>query len=722
MSSSSGHQGPTRLSIEAVDALATKGDEAWTHEEEKELLKLVNDQEYRKATLGEGLTKWPPVAYHFKRTVKAVKRKYDKLQKAEKKQFLHYQFELRDRNNVRGNSETNVQDDSLQKQQMMSQQGAMYLQTGDGQGPMYSREMASEMAAMAMQAQYSNDQMAAYMEMYGAQCFGGEENGVALGQKSGQTLAKHFGEMPTAQTYAFPPPKNDRVFWKEEEQKELLLLAENDAYRSMRIGTAELNWDLIAKWLGRGKRSVQRKYDNLKGNATVAADGTLILPPNDGKKWSEEEVEELKRLTDPNDSSYRERVLGTQKIDWRLFGQYFGRSYESVAYKHSYSKNATKTGKNSKKHEKAKHETSYKEMAVWALQTMGGRGTSSQICELITQNEVYAPQLDDAIVSGKKTLKRWKHGVRSALNAFVLFNKTEQVHDGEIVWELVEEAVAAEAAAAQERLSKRKSTRSTQKSQTKKRARDRSSLEDERNEEGATEALANMVQNKRGINVNSAGTDMKGRSHSTFQQHGEPAGQMEMLAPQGQIIHQLYDHNGNNDHAQMHSREQIAMLQHQMDQMNYSQAMGMMPPMMGDGQGHVHPESAEDPGQANVYDQSHQMYPGQYDQAMHYDHHQQLIEHYAAAGVADPAAAAAQHQMAIVQGVQMGQPMGPGMDMHGMMQTMPGYEQQYGYQNYAGYPQYHPYHDSSHYPDQQNYHVPQVGGFAHLPNDGNQGH
>jgi hypothetical protein len=164
------------------------------------------------------------------------------------------------------------------------------------------------------------------------------------------------------------------------------------------------------------------------------------------------------------------------------------------------------------------------------------------------------------------------------------------------------------------------------------------------------------------------------------------------------------------------------MLQHQMDQINYSQAMGMMPPMMGDGQGHVHPESAEDPGQANVYDQSHQMYPGQYDQAMHYDHHQQLIEHYAAAGVADPAAAAAQHQMAIVQGVQMGQPMGPGMDMHGMMQTMPGYEQQYGYQNYAGYPQYHPYHDSSHYPDQQNYHVPQVGGFAHLPNDGNQGH
>ncbi len=31
-------------------------------------------------------------------------------------------------------------------------------------------------------------------------------------------------------------------------------------------GISELNWDAIAKHLGRGKRSVQRKYDNLKGS------------------------------------------------------------------------------------------------------------------------------------------------------------------------------------------------------------------------------------------------------------------------------------------------------------------------------------------------------------------------------------------------------------------------------------------------------------------------
>ena len=37
-----------RLTIAAVDAKATKGDEAWTEEEERELQLLVNDEEYRK--------------------------------------------------------------------------------------------------------------------------------------------------------------------------------------------------------------------------------------------------------------------------------------------------------------------------------------------------------------------------------------------------------------------------------------------------------------------------------------------------------------------------------------------------------------------------------------------------------------------------------------------------------------------------------------------------
>jgi len=37
-----------RISIASVDAQATKGDEAWTEQEEKELLLLVNDEAYRK--------------------------------------------------------------------------------------------------------------------------------------------------------------------------------------------------------------------------------------------------------------------------------------------------------------------------------------------------------------------------------------------------------------------------------------------------------------------------------------------------------------------------------------------------------------------------------------------------------------------------------------------------------------------------------------------------
>ena len=59
------------------------------------------------------------------------------------------------------------------------------------------------------------------------------------------------------------------------------------------------------------------------------------------------------------------------QVDWRAFGQHFGRSYESVSYKYSYVKNTGRTGHEAgtkAKHAKAKHETSYKEMAIFALQ------------------------------------------------------------------------------------------------------------------------------------------------------------------------------------------------------------------------------------------------------------------------------------------------------------------------------------------------------------------
>lgn len=40
--------------------------------------------------------------------------------------------------------------------------------------------------------------------------------------------------------------------------------------------------------------------------------------------------------------------------------------------------------------------------------------------------------------------RRWKHGVRSALNAFPMFNKTGAVRDGEVVWRLDEASLQQE--------------------------------------------------------------------------------------------------------------------------------------------------------------------------------------------------------------------------------------------------------------------------------------
>ncbi len=42
---------------------------------------------------------------------------------------------------------------------------------------------------------------------------------------------------------------------------------------ALAAGISELNWDAIAKHLGRGKRSVQRKYDNLKGSLSHGPPG-----------------------------------------------------------------------------------------------------------------------------------------------------------------------------------------------------------------------------------------------------------------------------------------------------------------------------------------------------------------------------------------------------------------------------------------------------------------
>ena len=52
---------------------------------------------------------------------------------------------------------------------------------------------------------------------------------------------------------------------------------------------------------------------------------------------------------------------------------------------------------------------------------------------------------------------RWKHGVRSALNAFKMFNKTGAIRDGEVVWRLDNDLVEKESVQAQERASRQRS-------------------------------------------------------------------------------------------------------------------------------------------------------------------------------------------------------------------------------------------------------------------------
>ena len=43
-------------------------------------------------------------------------------------------------------------------------------------------------------------------------------------------------------------------------------------------GVQDLSWDLVAKHLGRGKRSVMRKYDNLRTGMMAAGESAGFLP------------------------------------------------------------------------------------------------------------------------------------------------------------------------------------------------------------------------------------------------------------------------------------------------------------------------------------------------------------------------------------------------------------------------------------------------------------
>lgn len=330
--------------------------------------------------------------------------------------------------------------------QMTPEQVQAYLAAGLPMG--YGQPEAEAMAAAAAAASVGGEAPAvdpSFLQHYAA---------VQAGMMGMGQHAQQAATPPPPPGPALPAPTNDRRFWQEGEQQELLRLASDPGYRQQALGVSELNWESIAKHLGRGKRSVQRKYDNLKNSANQ--DGGVSLPVNDGKKWATEEVQELVKLVE--DPAHLKERLQLDKVDWRILGVHFGRSYEAVSYKYSYVKNTGRTDAKAK-HAKAKHDTSYKEMAITALQALpGAEGTSSQICQVIAARPDYAPQLDLAIVSGKKTLQRWKHGVRSALNAFLVFRKTALVREGEVVWQLDTAAVERDQGAQRERQARTRKT------------------------------------------------------------------------------------------------------------------------------------------------------------------------------------------------------------------------------------------------------------------------
>ena len=644
-----------KFSVSEVDSMANRENEGWHPDQEEELLRLVHDDAYRIDKIGDFTTNWPPIAHYLGRTVKSVKRKYDKLYKHRQHEHHHqdhHHQEQRHQQHATGHFVGQGTYAHGTKQYYPVEM----LRMGDGSQPYGGDMPPDDMGALLSQG---------YPPQYAPHMYpAGVQEAMYQPQYDSMTYRAHIKP---------PPPKNDKSFWKDSELAELLRLCREEDYRQHVTGSKDLDWQIIANIFGRGKRSVQRKFENLK-SATFAADGTLILPRNLGKKWTKAEVDELMQIADPEDSSLRYKLFGSHKINWRTFGEYFGRSHEAVAYKYSYEKNSDERIQGSsghKKHAKAKHETSYKDMAIKALQYLGGEGTSGQMCDFISQDELFAPQLDQSIVSGKKTLQRWKHGVRSALNAFEIFEKTEQTFKGESVWILnLPEDYRGDG----------RKTRRKKKSESRTRKRQKSTAGNESGEEFAREVLTQMAQNK------TKNKKRRTKGNST----AEKATKNESIPPmiyQGAAndllqlpanLQQILDSSATAEQLSLLPPEHLAMLQQQIDQGNFAMNMMAYMPALPEG----HQTVMVDPGSQAFHDQ--QGYPG-YDSQ--FDPQQR--------GVIGPNEV---QQGPLIQGVHMGQhALHPG----GMLQMHPGPDYQV-YNPYGGFmPYQYPDPSQQHYQPEQ---------------------
>lgn len=284
-------------------------------------------------------------------------------------------------------------------------------------------------------------------------------------------------------------------FWTDEEMVHLLRLGRDQEYRSEVTGEGKLDWGTIGKSLGRGARAAKRKFDNLDDVDVVqtASGYGLRRPPNDGKKWTDEEVLELLNYGDPNNVEFRYVKQGRTEVDWGKIARKFGRSRDTVSYKFSYEeKNRAKlaagegntacknrksnkicssgedrlnsdiseesntgvehtvdedrklveeprVGRQATDGQKANKANTCHNMAVIAFRKISPltlEATSSQIFDFIEKDETCAPQLDWSIQPGKKSVPRWKHNIRCVFYAYPYFIKTDRKLEGEHVYRL----------------------------------------------------------------------------------------------------------------------------------------------------------------------------------------------------------------------------------------------------------------------------------------------
>lgn len=227
--------------------------------------------------LGETTTKWAPIAQAFSRTVKAVKRKYDKLANPDKEQR-----KSRGRATTSGAAAPSHDGAAAaaaaaaqQHHEAMAAHNSMYMGL-DANGVPYGPPMTEEQAAAAQAALQANHAMsaeqmaAAAAGYYGWSGYegggaGGAEGEAGQGQMMDPMLMQQMAAgqaqyAGAAGAGSLVSPRNDRVFWKADEQQELLRIVQDANYRLQVRG---LVVDLRACWEKIGSTSPSHCWEPL---------------------------------------------------------------------------------------------------------------------------------------------------------------------------------------------------------------------------------------------------------------------------------------------------------------------------------------------------------------------------------------------------------------------------------------------------------------------------